>query len=282
MNLAAIPEPRKRRRKGQATPAAQGRAALYVRVSTDAQAEDASSLDSQEAACLALCAARGWEVARMFSDAGESGGSLDRPALADLRGAVASGEVGVVVVYALDRLSRSQRDTLALLDEFAEAGAGLAAASQSFDTTTPTGRAMLGMLAVFAELQRSEIRERTRAALSAKRDRGEAVGRTPFGLVREGAGYVRDPATWPTVARILSDRSEGASCQAIADALNAERVPTPTAARPAARGLVTAPGKWHAATVAKLCRNPYVLRAASGVASRSSARSTLGALPSAE
>lgn len=65
-----------------------------------------------------------------------------------------------------------------LFDEFAEAGAGLAAASRSFDTTTPTGRAMLGMLAVFAELQRAEIRERTRCALAGKAARGEATGRT--------------------------------------------------------------------------------------------------------
>jgi site-specific DNA recombinase len=171
------------------------------------------------------------------------------------------GEVAVVVVYALARLSRSQRDTLALLDEFAVAGAGLAAASQSFDTTTPTGRAMLGMLAVFAELQRAEIRERTRSALRAKAERGEAVGRAPFGLMREGPSYVRDPGSWPTVARI-TERSEGRSCQAIADSLNAEGVPTPTAVRGASRGLVTGPGRWHAATVAKLCRSPYIRRAA--------------------
>jgi len=83
--------------------------------------------------------------------------------------AVAAGEVAIVVVFAVDRLSRRQADTLLLLEEFERHGAGLAAASQSFDTTSPTGRAMLGMLAVFAELQRAEIRERTRHALAAKK-----------------------------------------------------------------------------------------------------------------
>src|SRR3954454_13401981 len=119
---------------------------------------------------------------------------------------------------------------------------------------------MLGMLAVFAELQRAEIRERTRTALNRKREQGEAVSRAPFGLRRAGKGYEPEPGEWPTLARILDERGAGGSCQAIADALNAEKVPTPTATRGARRGLVEGPGRWHAATVAKLCRNPHILR----------------------
>lgn len=262
MNVSRIPEPRKRRRRGATAPRAEGRAALYVRVSTAEQADpglNGGSLESQEARCRALCEARGLDVARVFIDGGQSGGTLDRPALAELRAAVAAGDVAVVVVYAVDRLSRRQSDTLALLEEFEAGGAGLAAASQPFDTTTPAGRAMLGMLAVFAELQRAEIRERTTVALRAKRARGEAVGRVAFGLGRDGAGFERDPQTWPTVARILGERAGGTSCQAIADGLNRDLIPTATAARPSNRALVEGPGHWHAATVAKLCRNPHVL-----------------------
>lgn len=238
-------------------------AAIYVRVSTEGQTEDGGSLESQEQRCRDLCRARGYDVAHVYVDAGVSGGSIERSALAQLREDVRSGRVGVVVVYALDRLSRSQRDTLTLLEEFEASGAGLAAASQSFDTTTPTGRAMLGMLAVFAELQRAEIRDRTRSALAAKKAKGEAVGRAPYGLRRAGAGYERDPQAWPVVARILSERSAGASCQRIADALNADGIPTATAVHGDARGAAKGSGKWHAATVAKLCRNAYVLAAAS-------------------
>ncbi len=265
MNLSAIPEPRKRRRRGVVAPTAEGRAAVYVRVSTAEQVDpglNGGSLESQEARCRALCAARGLAVVRVFIDAGQSGGTLERPALTELRTAVAAGEVAAVVVFAVDRLSRRQADTIALLEEFEAAGAGLAAASQDFDTTTPTGRAMLGMLAVFAELQRAEIRERTRTALARKRARGEAVSRPAFGLAREGAGFAADPATWPVVARILRERGQGASCQTIADALNAERVPTATAQSGGRRGLIDGPGRWHAATVAKLCRNPAVLAVA--------------------
>jgi site-specific DNA recombinase len=268
MNVALIPQPRKRRRRGATAPAAEGKAALYVRVSTAEQADpglNGGSLESQEARGRALCEARGLTVVRVFIDAGQSGGTLERPALADLRAAVAAGEVAAVIVYAVDRLSRSQADTLTLLQEFEAAGAGLMAASQDFDTTSPTGRAMLGMLAVFAELQRAEIRERTRVKLRAKAARGEAVSRPAFGLVRDGVGFKRDPATWPVVGRILAERAAGASCQAIADDLNRDGIGTPTAQRGEARGLVKGAGQWHAATVAKLCRNPHVLAAATSV-----------------
>jgi site-specific DNA recombinase len=271
--LAGIPEPRKRRRRGSAAPRAEGKAALYVRVSKAEQADaglNGGSLESQEARCRALCEARGLEVVGVFTDPGASGGTLERPGLDALRASVAAGEVAAVVAYAVDRLSRRQADTLALLEEFERHGAGLMAASQDFDTTSPAGRAMLGMLAVFAELQRAEIRERTKAKLRTKRAKGEAVSRPPFGLRRAGAGFEADPGTWPVLARILRERRAGGSCQSIADTLNAEGVPTATASRPktAKRGLVDAdaPGKWHAATVAKLCRNPYVLRVAEGEA----------------
>src|SRR3954447_22041807 len=102
MNLASIPEPRKRRRKGTTAPTAEGKAAVYVRVSTAEQADpglNGGSLESQEARCRALCEARGLDVARVFIDAGQSGGMLDRPALTALRAAVAAGEVAAVVVY---------------------------------------------------------------------------------------------------------------------------------------------------------------------------------------
>src|SRR3954470_19278797 len=131
MNVSAIPEPRRRRRRGAVAPRAEGKAAIYLRVSTDEQADpglNGGSLESQEARCRALCEARGLEVARVFVDAGQSAGTLDRPALDDMRASVATGEVGVVVVYAVDRLSRRQADTIALLEEFEVHGAGLMAA----------------------------------------------------------------------------------------------------------------------------------------------------------
>jgi site-specific DNA recombinase len=274
VNLGGIPEPRKRRKKGAAAPGAAGLAAVYVRVSVDEQdAPNGGSLASQEEACREVCARRKLEVIRVYTDNGVSGGTLERPALNELRADVAAGKVSAVVVYALDRLSRRQADTLALLEEFKDAGAGLASATQEFDTTTDMGRALVGFLAIFAELQRSEIRSRTKRALDAKKQRGEAFNRPPFGTKieadRDGRPrYVANPATWPIVARILAERDAGSSCQKIADRLNAEGVPTPTgyALKEGKRlraSAVRSAGKWSAATVAGLCSSEAVRAVAS-------------------
>jgi site-specific DNA recombinase len=266
VDLSGIPQPRKRCRKGLAAPGAVGKAAIYVRVSVDEQAEgNGGSLASQEAACRAECAKRGLEVERVYSDNGFSGGMLERPALNQVRHAVGAGRVAAVVVYAVDRLGRRQADTLTLLEEFAARGAGIASASQPFDTTNPMGRAMIGFLAIFAELQREDIRARTRVALKRKRDQGEVAGRCAFGVKIEDKRFVRDPETWPIVARILEERAAGASCQAIADRLNHDRIRTPTGHRPRSKqrtGVVQGPGKWSAATVARLCRSESVKAAA--------------------
>jgi site-specific DNA recombinase len=262
MEVGSIPAARTRRKRGVVSAKAQGVAGIYLRVSRDSQADDGGSLESQESRCRALCEARGLTVGRVYVDAGHSGGTTDRPALTDLRADVAAGRVAVVVVYAVDRLSRMQAHLHGLLAEFESHGSGLTSASQDFDTTSPVGRAMLGMLGIFGELQREEIRARTKAALQAKHERGEATNRTPLGLARDGKVFVKDPDTWPIVERILTQRSEGASCQAIADTLNGDGVPTATALRGQARGLVSGPGKWHAASVANLCRNPNILRIA--------------------
>jgi site-specific DNA recombinase len=278
--VRAIPAPRNRRRKGSAAPGAVGMAAIYIRVSVDEQIESGNggSLESQEAACRAECAKRELEVVAVFRDNGFSGGTLQRPGLNELRATVKAGKVAAVVVYAVDRLSRRQADTLALLEEFKHYGAGLWSASQDFETATGTGKAMVGFLAIFAELQREEIRSRTKRALQMKMARGEAVGRTPFGVkieLRHGRKRYAPAETWPIVRDILDQRQGGASCQKIADGLNAAGVLTPTGHRIKAggkvgRGPVRGAGKWSAATVAGLCSSRAVLAVYQGSAVESS------------
>ncbi len=227
-------------------------AAVYLGVSTEEQAQDGSgnggSLLSQEERCRA-CAARGLEVTHVFADPGASGGTLDRPGLTALRAAVAVGEVAVVVVFAVDRLYRRQVDT----SSCSRSSSATALASPPPLTTSPTGRAMLGMLAVFAELQRSEIRERTRHAPAAKKRRGEAVSRTPMACGAPAGATSRTPPPGRSVARVLSKRAAGASCEAIAAEFNADGVPTASGA-----------GRWHPPSVSKLCRNRWI-RAAAGL-----------------
>ena len=134
--------------------------ACYCRVSTENQIEN-YSIDEQKERLAAFCVARGWERPEMFIDPGYSGGTLDRPALRAMLDAVKNGRFGTVVVYKLDRLSRSQKDTLYLIEDvFNKYNVSFVSVCENFDTGTPFGKAMIGILSVFAQLEKDQITER--------------------------------------------------------------------------------------------------------------------------
>ena len=134
----------------------------YVRVSTQEQAKEGYSIDEQIERLTAFCKAKGWTIVKIYTDAGFSGGSTERPALHELINAVRTGHGDTVLVYKLDRLSRSQKDTLELIEDvFLKGNVDFISISENFDTSTPFGRAMIGILAVFAQLEREQIKERT-------------------------------------------------------------------------------------------------------------------------
>jgi len=113
---------------------------------------------------------------RIFEESA-SGGRWDRPELHRALDQVRHGDV--LVVWKLDRLSRSLKDLLYILEKLTEAGGGFRSITEHVDTTTPAGRMMLQMLGAFAEFERSMVRERTRMGLQAARDRGRVGGRKP-------------------------------------------------------------------------------------------------------
>ena len=130
----------------------------YVRVSTENQLEN-YSIDEQIERIRAYCTAKGWSLARIYSDGGYSGGNLQRPALKEMLAHLS--DVDAVVVYKLDRLSRSQKDTLTLIeDRFLPSNTDFISINENFDTSTPFGRAMIGILSVFAQLEKDQITER--------------------------------------------------------------------------------------------------------------------------
>lgn len=134
--------------------------ACYCRVSTENQIEN-YSIDEQRERLQAFCKAKGWSRPVMFIDPGFSGGTLERPALRSLLGEVERGRFGTVVVYKLDRLSRSQKDTLYLIEDvFNKYGVSFVSVCENFDTGTPFGKAMIGILSVFAQLEKDQITER--------------------------------------------------------------------------------------------------------------------------
>lgn len=137
------------------------RVILYLRVSTHGQ-EEGYSLDIQKERLLAYCQAHGWIVVAIISDPGFSGASLERPGIQRVIAEVEQGNTDMVLVYKLDRLSRSQKDTLWLIEEcFLPNNVDFTSMQEKLDTSSVFGMAMVGILSVFAQLEREFIRERT-------------------------------------------------------------------------------------------------------------------------
>lgn len=161
---------------------------LYVRVSTQEQAKEGYSIEEQIDRLQKFCDAHKWIVVKIYTDAGYSGGNTDRPALQDLLKDVRAGKADKVLVYKLDRLSRSQKDTLDLIEnEFLKNGVDFVSMSEQFDTSTPFGRAMIGILAVFAQLEREQIKERMAMGREGRVKKGKYKG---GGHVPIGYDYV--------------------------------------------------------------------------------------------
>lgn len=132
----------------------------YVRVSTDNQLEN-YSIDEQIDRLTAYCKAKGWVLVKIYTDGGFSGGNTNRPALRQMLEDMEKADINAVIVYKLDRLSRSQKDTLMLIeDEFLSNNVDFVSINENFDTSTPFGRAMIGILSVFAQLEKDQITER--------------------------------------------------------------------------------------------------------------------------
>lgn len=159
------------------------RVALYPRVSTDEQADHGFSIDLQKERLIAFCHAQGWDDFRLYIDDGYSGTNMNRPALKRLIRHVEEKSIDMVVVYKLDRLGRNQKDVLYLLEDvFEKNGVAFKSATEPFDTSTPLGKAMIGILAVFAQLERDMIVERTTSGRRQRVSKGMWYGGpTPFG-----------------------------------------------------------------------------------------------------
>ncbi|WP_341271760.1 recombinase family protein [Mycobacterium lehmannii] len=198
----------------------------YLRVSTDEQVTSGAGLDAQRAAISAEADRRGWTVVSWHADEGISGGKgiEHRPGLAAAVAAVELGNAAGLLAAKLDRISRSVLDTAKLMERARRGGWELVTCDLAIDTSTPAGEATASMMAVFSQLERRLISQRTREALAIKRSQGVRLGR---------------PSALPVavVTRIVTARLAGTSLRAIAAELTADAIPTATG------------GRWHASTV---------------------------------
>lgn len=155
------------------------RVAFYARVSTDHRAQ---TVENQLRELHAAAARLGWVVVAVFTDEGVSGakGREQRPGYDALLKGVARREFDLIAAWSVCRLGRSLQDLVAFLGEVQSRGIGLFLSQQGLDTSTPSGRALFGMLSVFSEFERSMIRDRVMAGLNRTRAKGTRLGRPPM------------------------------------------------------------------------------------------------------
>lgn len=204
------------------------RVAVYVRWSTDEQS-DGTTLEVQLEACRLFIRSQGWMVREdlLFVDEGFSGATLDRPGLTALRRAVQEGGVDCVVVYKLDRLSRSVLDTVNLVLEEWDGLCAVRSAREPIDTANPTGAVFFYLLASYAEWERSTIRERTMSGKIKRAQQGRNPGfALPYGYRKGGVPgeIAADEGEAVVVRRIFREYIAGRGAQAIADGLNRDGV----------------------------------------------------------
>lgn len=199
------------------------RAALYIRVSTLEQAQEGYSVGEQKERLIAYCKAKDWLIADIYVDGGYTGSNLNRPGIQKLISE--TNKFDLVLVYKLDRLSRSQRDTLYLIEEvFRPNGVDFISMQESFDTSTPFGKAMIGLLAVFAQLEREQIKERTWMGRVARAKTGlhHGGGNIPIGYEYEDGKLIVNPYEAEQVRKIYEWYLAGASLKGITDRLQDE------------------------------------------------------------
>lgn len=199
--------------------------AIYTRVSTMEQADEGYSISEQQDKLKKYCDIKDWKVARVYTDPGFSGSNVNRPSLQQLISDCKNHMFDAVLVYKLDRLSRSQKDTLYLIEDvFNKNGVDFISLSENFDTSTAFGKAMIGILSVFAQLEREQITERMTLGRVGRAKAGKAMSwsNCPFGYTIQKEIYEIDPFRAEIVKRIYRDYLAGISITSIKNNLNEE------------------------------------------------------------
>jgi len=197
--------------------------AIYIRVSTEFQAEEGYSIEAQTECLVNYCKSKKWDSYVIYCDGGFSGSNINRPDMQKLIQDIINNKVARVVVYKLDRLSRSQKDTLYLIEDiFLKNGVEFVSNHENIDTETPYGRAMIGILSAFAQLERENIRIRTQMGLLERIKEGYWRGtRAPLGYIydKENKVLVIHPENALKVQRLFSLFCDGYNLQEISETL---------------------------------------------------------------
>lgn len=195
------------------------KAAIYIRVSTLDQAKEGYSLAAQRKALDEWCHAKGYEISEIYEDAGISAKDIaHRPAMCKLLQDVDGEKFDMVLVWALSRLTRSVADLYNTWARLQAHDVGLISYTEAFDTSTPTGRAMMGLLGVFAQMEREITAERVRAAMIERATQGKRTCNDVLGYDLKGSdGLAINEAEAQRVRYIFNRYLEYKSLSAVAE-----------------------------------------------------------------
>ncbi|MGD9494988.1 MAG: recombinase family protein [Armatimonadota bacterium] len=217
------------------------RAAIYTRVSSEEQADEGLSLVVQEQRGRAVALERGADIVEVYQDDGWSGTRFDRPALQRMLADLA--DLDMVIVWRLDRLSRSVRDWAEMMEMLSDHKVGLVSVTEAFDASNAYGRAMMGMLAVWAQLFVEMLRENVSAALHQRAESGRHHGRQPLGYRYDDGELVLVPEEAAVVRQVFDRYLGGDSLIDLAHAGYREKWPS-------------GGGRWSAQKARRILLNP--------------------------
>ena len=234
--------------------------AVYARVSTDEQAEKGTSIENQLDHMRRYCSDRNLEIFQEYVDAGESGGSLERPSVQRLLADAAEGKFGKVIVYKTDRLARSVPDLVNLAFKvFPEYNIHFASITEPYDTATPNGRMFFTQLASFADFERETIKARSREGKLRKAREGKWVGSiTHYAYKKdENQRLVPNPETVPHFRMMVEMILERGNTWQISRKLNAMGVPTANQLN--GRKVTKVRNLWNPYVVLEMLKNPIIV-----------------------
>jgi DNA invertase Pin-like site-specific DNA recombinase len=193
---------------------------LYIRVSTQEQAKEGYSIGAQKERLIAYCTAQGWPDYKLYVDEGVSAKDTNRPQLQQLMADVKTGKIHMILVYRLDRFTRSVRDLYTLLDGLEKYKCAFKSATELYDTSSAMGRMFIGLVALLAQWETENLSERIKVALIEKVSGGERVGAVPFGFDLTEDEKLKANEQSPIVLEMIEKVKNGMSASQLAKYLN--------------------------------------------------------------
>lgn len=213
---------------------------IYIRVSTQEQAQEGYSIAAQTERLTAYCNAQGWTDYKFYIDEGVSAKDTNRPKLNLLMEHVKGEQISMILVYRLDRFTRSVRDLYSLLETLEKHKCAFKSATEIYDTSTAMGRMFIGLVALLAQWETENLSERIKMALDKKVSGGERVGNIPYGFdLDENEKLVANDQA-PVVLYMIDSVKKGMSANQLAEHLNK----------------MNTGREWRANTVLRLLTNP--------------------------